>query len=82
MEINCTKRAHIIINIHEEYGSWNNIIYVLGREHKSVRLFFSFFFLQALNFPYLVEYAALTRQIPRNKQRNLHYNGGERITPR
>lgn len=51
MEINCTKRAHIIINIHEEYGSWNNIIYVLGREHKSVRLFFSFFFFTSVKFP-------------------------------
>lgn len=58
MEINCTKRAVIIISEHEHTrGIWvmYNIIYVLGWEHESVRLFF--FFLQALNFPYLVEYA-------------------------
>lgn len=59
MEINCTKRALIII-ISEHVRAreiWvvYNIIYVLGWEHESVRLFF--FFLQALNFPYLVECA-------------------------
>lgn len=82
MEINCTKRAVIIISEHEHTrGIWvmYNIIYVLGWEHESVRLFF--FLFTSVKFPLFSRVCALTRQIPWNKQRNLHYNG-KRITPR
>lgn len=65
-------------SMHERYGSCI-ILNLCSRSGAwKCSTFFVFFFFTSVKFPLFSRVCALTRQIPRNKQRNLHYNDGKK----